>query len=172
MGLPRSLKKMAMFHGNQTWIGEVNEVTLPKLTRKTADWRGGGMPAGVPIDLGMDNIGEISFTAGGPMQKAISAFGGSLTGQLIRFVGYYQADDTQLADVVEVTVRGRYSEIDFGSQKVGDNVGAFKGTIKCSYLKIVWNGSKLIEIDPLNMVEIVDGINIGSTALKALGLAF
>lgn len=106
------------------------------------------------------------------MQKAISAFGGSLTGQLIRFVGYYQADDTQLADVVEVTVRGRYSEIDFGSQKVGDSVGAFKGTIKCAYLKIVWNGSKLIEIDPLNMIEIVDGINVGSTALKALGLAF
>lgn len=171
MGLPRSLKKMALFHGNQTWIGEVNEVTLPKLTRKTSDWRGGGMSAGVPIDLGMDNLGEISFTAGGPMQKALSAFGSSLTGQMLRFVGYYQDDSTQLADVVEITVRGRYSEIDFGSQKLGD-IGSFKGTVKCAYLKIVWNGSTIVELDPLNGVEIVDGINIGSTAMKALGLAF
>lgn len=169
MALPKNLKAMVLFHGDQTWLGEVSNVTLPKLTRKTSDWRGGGMPAGVPIDLGMDNLGELTFTAGGPMQKTLSAFGGTLTGLPLRFVGEYKQQDTGLIDVIEVSVRGRYSDIEFGDQKVGD-IGSFKGTIKVSYLKIVWNGSTIVELDPLLGTEIVDGINVGSTLLKTLGL--
>lgn len=169
MSIPKTLRSMVLFHGSQTWLGEVSNVTLPKLTRKTSDWRGGGMPAGVPLDLGMDNLGELSFTAGGPMQKTLSAFAGGMLSQNLRFVGEYRQQDTGLVDIIEVSVRGRYSEIDFGEQKVGD-VGSFKGTVKLSYLKIVWNGSTLIELDPLLGTEIVDGINIGSTLFKTLGL--
>lgn len=103
------------------------------------------------------------------MQKTLSAFAGGMLGQNLRFVGEYRQQDTGLVDIIEVSVRGRYSEIDFGEQKVGD-VGSFKGTVKLSYLKIVWNGSTLIELDPLLGTEIVDGINIGSTLFKTLGL--
>lgn len=169
MALPKTLQTMILFHGDQTWLGEVNNVTLPKLTRKTSDWRGGGMFAGVALDLGMDNLGEMSFTAGGPMQKTLSAFGGELTGLPLRFIGEYKQQDTKAVDIIEVSVRGRYSDIEFGDQKVGE-VGSFKGTIKVAYLKIVWNGSTLIELDPLLGTEIVDGINVGSTLLKTLGM--
>ena len=42
MGLPAKIKNFATFIDGISYVGEVEEVTLPKLKRKMEDWRGGG----------------------------------------------------------------------------------------------------------------------------------
>ena len=46
MGMPRKLKNLNLFNNGVTYIGQVGEVTPPKLARKLESWRGGGMDGG------------------------------------------------------------------------------------------------------------------------------
>ena len=55
MALPRKLKYLNMFNDGLSYMGVVESVTLPKLTRKLEKYRGGGMPGSVSIDLGLDD---------------------------------------------------------------------------------------------------------------------
>jgi P2 family phage contractile tail tube protein len=47
MGLPRKIKNFATFVDGTNFVGEMPEVSLPKLARKTEDYRSGGMNAPV-----------------------------------------------------------------------------------------------------------------------------
>ncbi|MGO4703824.1 phage tail protein [Dyella sp. 2RAB6] len=90
-------------------------------------------------------------------------------GCLIRFAGAYQSDDTGAVDAVEVVVRGRHKELDFGSAKPGDNT-QHKFTTPCSYYKLSINGAVKIEIDLLNMLFLVDGVDRLAEQRRALGI--
>jgi P2 family phage contractile tail tube protein len=49
MGLPRTLQNLMLFNEGQSYVGEVKTVTLPTLTRKLEEYRGGGMSAPVKV---------------------------------------------------------------------------------------------------------------------------
>lgn len=55
MALPRKLKLMNLFIDGVSYLGVVQSVTLPKLTRKLENYRGGGMNGSAPVDLGLDD---------------------------------------------------------------------------------------------------------------------
>ncbi|MBT0503106.1 phage major tail tube protein, partial [Morganella morganii subsp. morganii] len=61
------------------------------------------------------------------------------------------------------------SEIDPGSTKQGDNTQV-KFSFKPTYYRLVWNGADLIEIDVINMVEKVDGVDRLAEQRAAIGL--
>lgn len=169
MALPRILKDMMLFNEGSGYLGEATEVTLPKLTRKMEEFRGGGMSRPVMLDMGGEVLSlEASF--GGPMQDVLSQYGEkSADGVYIRWVGIYQNAANGTRDVIEVITRGRYQEIDFGNAKPGE-VGEFKIKMPLAYYRLDWNGSTLVEIDPLNMIEIVGGVDLLSEVRSALGL--
>lgn len=169
MGLPRILKDMMLFNESLAYIGQVSSVTLPTLTRKMEEWRGGGMGGPVPLDLGMEAL-ELKSTFGGPMRDILRQWGvTTVDGLYLRFAGAWQQDDTAAVDTVEVVVRGRHKEIEFGDQKVGE-LGEFGVTSALAYYKLVWNGRTEIEIDLLAGIEIVDGIDRRAGIRNALGL--
>ena len=158
MALPRKLKNLNLFNDGVTYIGQVGEVTLPKLTRKMEDWRGGGMNAPIKIDLGAEGL-ELEAQCGGLMRDVFLQYGiARHDGVMLRFAGAYQRDDTGRVDAVEVVVRGRHEEIEPGKAKAGDDT-EFKFKTSCSYYKLVVNGETLVEIDLVNMVEIVGGVD-------------
>lgn len=158
MALPRKLKNMNLFNDGVTYLGQVGEVTLPKLTRKMEEWRGGGMNAPIKIDQGMEGL-ELEAVCGGIMRDVFGQFGiARHDGVMLRFAGAYQRDDTGQVDAVEVVVRGRHEEIDPGKAKAGDDT-EFKFKITASYYKLVMNGETLVEIDVVNMVENVGGVD-------------
>ncbi|WP_176597337.1 phage major tail tube protein [Sphingobium sp. 15-1] len=170
MGLPSILKNMMLFNEGQNYMGEVKTVTLPPLTRKIEEWRGGGMPGAIGIDMGMDGLLEMASTFGGPMRDILRQFGVLLVnGVYLRWVGFHQKDDTGATDTVEVIVRGRHNEVDMGDQEVGE-VGEFKVTTTLAYFKLVWNGRTEIEYDPLNAVFIVNGVDLMAEQRSGLGL--
>jgi hypothetical protein len=102
---------------------------------------------------------EMETTCGGPMRDVLRQFGvGTLGGVYLRYNGVHQNDETGGVDVVEVTVRGRHEEIDMGESKPGEG-GEFKFKTVPVYYRLDWNGRTEIEIDILNMVFIVDGVD-------------
>ena len=158
MALPRKLKRFNVFVNGMNYLGECVEITLPKLTRKMEDYRSGGMSGPVDIDLGREKL-ELEVTYGGFMQSVLEQFGiGKLEGVMLRFAGSYQRDDSGDCDAVEIVVRGRAQEIDFGNAKAGDN-SEFKTKYSLSYYKLTVNGSDLVEIDLVNLVEKIGGVD-------------
>jgi hypothetical protein len=169
MGMPRTLKDMMLFNEGLAYMGDAKTVSLPTLSRKLEGYRGAGMSGELQMDMGMEAM-EMSFTCGGPMRDVLRQFGVStLDGAYLRFAGNYQSDDTATLDHVEVIVRGRHSEIEMGDQETGEP-SEFKVTTAIAYYKLVWNGRVEMEIDPLNMVEIVNGVDLLAERRAALGV--
>lgn len=169
MGMPRTLKDMMMFNEGLAYQGDAKTVTLPTLTRKTEGYRGAGMSGEVTMDMGMEAM-ESSFVCGGPMRQVLRQWGTpTVDGIYIRFAGNYQADDTADVDHIEVIMRGRFTEIEMGDQEVGE-ASEFTTTMAVAYYKLVWNGRTEIEIDPLNMIEVVDGIDRLAERRALLGI--
>jgi uncharacterized protein len=169
MALPRKLKAFNLFHNGENFVGQVAEVTPPKLTRKMEAYRGGGMNGPVDIDQGQEAI-ALEWTCGGLMRSVIAQYGITThDGVQLRFAGAYRAEDTAKPDAVEIVVRGRHKELDFGTAKPGDDT-AFKVSTSCSYYKLSVNGETLVEIDLINMIEKVNGADLLSELRNAIGL--
>lgn len=108
MALPRKLKYLNMFNDGLSYMGVVESVTLPKLTRKLEKYRGGGMPGSVSIDLGLDDDAlSCEWTLGGLPDVELWAQYASPGADSVplRFTGSYQRDDTGAISAVEVVMR-------------------------------------------------------------------
>ena len=102
MGLPRKIKNFTLFNEGLSYLGEVDEVTLPKLTRKTEDWRAGGMGGPIKADFGMEGL-ELEWKAGGLLRDTLEQFGAlKHDAVLLRFAGALQADDSEEVQALEV----------------------------------------------------------------------
>jgi P2 family phage contractile tail tube protein len=168
MGLPKKLKNFDVFQNGESWIGQVNSVTLPKLTRKIEEWRGAGMAGDIGIDVGQEKL-ELALSAGGMLRSALRTYGiAAVNGVMLRFAGAYQAEDTGSYDAVEVVVRGRYTELDFGDSKTGADT-EHKYNFRATFYKLSVNGIVEIEIDILNSVFVVGGVDRLAAERRAMG---
>lgn len=167
--LPSKLKDFNLFNDARSYLGEVGELTLPKLSRKMEGWRGGGMMGEVKVDMGQDAL-DLEWKIGGLAPQVLRQFGSAdVGGVLLRFMGAYQREDGSGVNAVEVVVRGRHEEIDSGTSKAG---GDTETTVKttCSYYKLVIDGVEVIEIDLIANVFVVDGVDRNAEIRAALGL--
>jgi P2 family phage contractile tail tube protein len=172
MALPRKVKQLNIFTDGTNWIGEAEDFTFAKLSRKFEAYRGGGMGGAVNIDMGLDDSAlDTSFTMGGYSAEIIGKMGHSkIDGVALRFAGSIQRDDVGEVQSVEVVTRGRLKEIDWGTAKVGDNSQA-KVSMVNTYYKLTVAGRVIHEIDLLNMIEIgPDGVDRMAEHRKAIGL--
>ncbi|UXY16721.1 phage major tail tube protein [Chitiniphilus purpureus] len=171
MALPRKLKNLMMFVDGVGYAGQVTSVTLPKLTRKTEAYSAGGMAGAVGIDHGLDDDALIvEWERAGWSREEIRSLGTPrIDGVLIRFTGSLQRDDTGEVDAVEIVMRGRHEEIDRGEAKRGEDT-VTKIKTRCAYYKEIFNGTADVEIDPVNMLEIIGGVDRQAEHRRALGL--
>lgn len=168
MALPRKLKGLNLFNDANSYQGVVSAVTLPKLSRKLDPYRGGGMNGAAFIDNGLeDDALDMEWTIGGVDDLVLTQWGGANVP--LRFTGSYQRDDTDEEIAVEIEVRGKHQAFDFGEAKQGEDTET-KVTTKSTYFKLTWNGKELIEIDTVNMVEKVNGVDRLEQRRKNLGL--
>ena len=169
MGLPAKLKNYNLFADGDSWLGETSEVALPKIAKKVEAWRGGGMLAEVDIEMGLDKL-EMETKIGGLSVSAMRAFGAvGVAGSALRYVGAYQEDGAGVVSTAELAVRCQHVELDPGNAKVGDNTEwSLKSTL--SYLKWTVNGVVEIEIDVLNCVMVIDGVDRMAAIRAAMGL--
>lgn len=168
MALPKKLKYLNLFNDANSYQGVVTSLTLPKLARKLDPFRGGGMNGAAHIDNGLeDDALDLEWTIGGIDDLVLTQWG---AGDVpLRFAGSYQRDDTAETVAVEVEMRGKHQQFDFGEAKQGEDTET-KITTKCTYYKLTWNGKELIEIDTVNMIEKVNGTDRLGQHRKNIGL--
>lgn len=169
MSLPYVLKNFGIFADGISWIGQAETIKLPKLSRKTDEYRGAGMDGSVEVDVGSEKL-EMEVELAGFHKHAYSEYGGPISGRMWRFAGAYAQDDTDTVQSVEIVTRGRYKEIDPDSAKGGDKS---KTTYKVSltYYKLTVDGEVLVEIDHPNFIFNVGGVDMLAAQRKAIGLA-
>lgn len=172
MALPRKLKYLNLFNDGLSYMGVVSSVTLPKLTRKLENYRGGGMNGAAPVDLGLDDDAlNVEWTIGGlPDDPLWSQYAAASAATVpLRFCGSYQRDDTGDVVAVEIVLRGRHKEMDFGDQKQGEDTET-KISTQCTYYKLTVDGKERIEIDTINMIERVNGVDMLEQHRRNIGL--
>ncbi len=173
MAMPRKLKLMNVFLNGYSYQGVAKSVTLPKLTRKLENYRGAGMNGSAPIDLGLDDDAlSMEWSLGGFPDSVIwelyAATG--VDAVPIRFAGSYQRDDTG-----ETVVASRWScvsrqkEIDTGEGKQGEDTES-KISVVCTYFRLTMDGKELVEIDTINMIEKVNGVDRLEQHRRNIGL--
>ena len=132
---------------------------------------GGGMMGAANIHMGLeDGALDTSFTFGGAEAALVKRMGlAKIDGVALRFAGSFQRDDTGEVVAVEIVQRGRFKDLDRGTFKSGDN-SQTKVNMVNTYYKETMNGVDLVEIDLLNMIWIVDGVDLMAEHRKAIGL--
>ncbi|MFG0835508.1 phage major tail tube protein [Aeromonas bivalvium] len=171
MALPRKLKHCNIFMDGENWIGIAEDYTPAKLGQKLEAYRGGGMMGSANIHMGLeDGSLDTSFTFGGAEAALVKRMGlAKIDGVALRFAGSFQRDDTGEVVAVEIVQRGRFKDLDRGTYKSGDNTQT-KVNMVNTYYKETMNGVDLVEIDLLNMIWIVDGVDMMAEHRKAIGL--
>ena len=171
MALPRKLKHLNLFMDGGNWIGVAEDYTPAKLSQKFEAYRGGGMIGAANIHMGLDDSAlDTSFTFGGVEADLVKRMGlAKIDGVALRFAGSFQRDDTGEVVPVEIVQRGRFKELDRGTLKSGDNSQS-KISMVNTYYKETMNGVDLCEIDLINMIWIVDGVDLMAEHRKAIGL--
>ena len=162
------LKNMALFVDGRGFAGNVEELTLPKLTLKTEEFRNGGMDAPIDIEMGMEKL-ESEFTLTRFDKNVLKLFGlapGQLTPLTIR--GAVISDNgTQTA--VVVNLQGIVREMDPGNWKPGEKA-TLKIMLALRYYKLTHGGDIVHEIDIPNMVRTIGGVDQLSAVRSALGI--
>jgi P2 family phage contractile tail tube protein len=162
------LKNMALFVDGRGFAGNVEELTLPKLTLKTEEFRNGGMDAPIEVEMGMEKL-ESEFTLTRFDKNVLKLFGlapGQLTPLTIR--GAVISDDgTQTA--VVVNIQGIVREMDPGNWKPGEKA-TLKIMMALRYYKLTHGGDVVHEIDIPNMVRTIGGVDQLSAVRSALGI--
>lgn len=158
MGLPRTLVNINAYARGMSFLGVIAEFEQPKLAIATEDWRGGGMPGSVKLDKGLEPM-EATLTMGGHEKALIREFGTtSVEGTRLRLVAAYRADDGSAAQAVEIYLGGRFTEIDMGKDKPGDQT-EHKFTCAVAYYRRVVDGRTELLIDMMQGIFEVDGID-------------
>ncbi|MGR3897115.1 phage major tail tube protein [Pseudomonas sp. 1176_21] len=171
MALPKKLKHLNLFNDGNSYLGVAKSLTLPTLGRKFEAYRGGGMDGPVKVDLGHSDDGlQIEWTLGGWDLIALRQFGTvRADGVQLRFAASVQRDDTAEVSAVEIVMRGRHEEVDFGDAEPGEDT-EHKITTALTYYKLTVDGEELVEIDLLNFIYVVDGKDRLEEHRKALGI--
>jgi uncharacterized protein len=171
MAMPRKLKNLNLFNDANSYLGVVKTVTLPPLGRKMEGYRGGGMNGPVKADLGFSDDGiQFEWKTGGLDLIALKQFGAvNASGVALRFSGSFQQDDTAEISAVELVMRGRHETIEMGEAQPGEDT-EHSITTTCTYYKLIVDNEEIIEIDLLNFIENVNGVDMLEKQRQALGI--
>lgn len=169
MAIPKKLRLFTMFVDGDNYIGKIPSVTLPKITRKTEDYQGGGMLGSAAVDLGLDSGAlDASMVVGGMVEELILKWGGDIDELRTRFVGEIYSGGA--SSLLEVEMRGRITEVDQGEAKQGDDT-SHTYALKNTYYKLSVDDKPLLEIDLLNFIYKRNGKSLYPDRIaSALGL--
>lgn len=166
--IPQVLFNTLLFVDGVSMQGDVPTFDLPKVKVKTEAHRGGGMDGEIDMDMGLEKL-EASFTTTGMRRETLKFFGVFDTSATpLVFRGSFKEQKGRTVPAV-ATVRGMVTEVDPGSWKPGDKA-EIKHAVSVSYYKLEVAGRVIYEIDPVNMVRIVDGIDQLASVRTDLGL--
>lgn len=165
--LPQVIRAMNLFADGNQYAGRVEEITPPKLTIKTEEWRGGGMDAPIELDMGMEKL-ECSFTVAAYEADLFKNYG-LVSSKMVNVTlrGAFQSDDKTVSIVM--ILEGSWKEIDMGTWKAGEKA-QLKVSVALKKYELQIDGEEQIFIDVPGMVRRVNGIDALEETRNAIGI--
>ncbi len=166
--VPETLTNINMFVDGKGLAGVITSLDLPKLKRKTDDSRQGGMDAPIKQGLGLEAL-EASFSTKGIQAEVMKYFGiANDNGFSGFFRGSFKDVNGNVKSAV-ATFRGMLTEQDPGSWKAGDP-NETKFMIGCTYYKLEIDGVAIYDLDPINCIRIINGVDEAAAERAAIGM--
>lgn len=166
--VPQTLTKMNLFVDGKSYAGRHTEVTPAPLKRITETIHAGGTGGEVEISLGIGLI-EAGFKMIGVDPDIMAYFGiaddSAFNGV---FRGAFKDQKGKTTPVI-ITMRGMLKELNPGAWGAGQK-SECSYSVSCSYYKVEVDGKVLHEIDQLNMICIVNGVDELAAERAAIGL--
>lgn len=162
------LKNLSAFVDGKGYAGQVASYTPPPLTLVVDDHRAGGMDAPVSLDMGMEAM-EASLVLNSYDRDVLALFGVA-EGNAVPFTvrGALESYDGTVTPV-QHQMRGKITSLDGGTWTPGEK-GELTITFRLDYYKCVHGGQTVHEIDAVNMVRIINGVDRLAQQRAALGI--
>lgn len=175
MSIPYILKHYNLFIGKKgdglgtSYAGKVSNVTLPILEIATAEYMGVGMDMPLDVDMGMRKLTS-SMTLREYNPDAIKLFGlGTRAPASVVLRGVVDDESGNGVKKVEVQMDGMWTKIDMGSWTSG-KAQEMHLHMTAEFYKLTIGDEELIEIDVLNMVRKIGGVDALEATRSQLGL--
>lgn len=162
------LKNFAAWVDGKGYAGQVEEYNPPDLSLQVEDFRAGGMNAPIALDMGQEaletSIGLASYDAD------ILALWGVAPGRSIPLTvrGAVESYDGTVGAVVH-SMRGKITTMARGAWQAGQKP-SLTITMRLDYYREERDGAVITEIDVINMVRIVGGVDQLAAQRAAMGL--
>lgn len=164
-GIPRILKNWNLFVNGIGYAGLCDEAELPEIKIKTEEHRAGGMDGSYEIDMGMETM-TAKLTFAEYIADILRKVGVDCRFQLR---GALRRDsDGQVVPVI-VEIGGKFKSFTPGTWKAGDKATA-EHEVAVDYLRWNQGGEDLIEIDVVNMIRKIGGVDQLSAIRVAIGV--
>jgi P2 family phage contractile tail tube protein len=165
MSMPKFIKNFNAFVDGVSYFGLCSEAKLPQPKIQTEAHRGSGMDAPVGVDMGMEAMSaEMTFSEWRPeLAKKL--------GRQERFVmrpGQQSATDFSATPII-ATMGGLLTVTDYGDLKPGTN-SPFKLTMDVRYYRLEIDGVEMLEIDIVNAVRRIGGVDQLAEIRRAMGI--
>ncbi|MFY9810819.1 phage major tail tube protein [Aquabacterium sp.] len=161
-------KNFNLFLDGRGYAGQVEDFTPPKLALKLEEARLGGMDAPVKLDMGSEGM-QASFTMLSAAADVIALWGvtdGTSTRITLREA--LESFDGEVTPYVH-TLAGRITEVEHDPAKSGDKASV-KFVFEATYYRLEHGARKLHEIDVVNMIRVVNGVDVLKAKRDALGI--
>lgn len=164
--LPRVLKNFTAYIDGRGYIGRIETCKLPELAINTADYRGGGMDAPVELDMGMNKL-EVQLVLAEYDPDSIKLWGLFSAAVPVVLRGAIQRQGEDAVPVI-IRMQGGFKQISRGDWKAGEN-SQMTLTCNCNIYTEIIDNETVVDIDVLNFVRIVGGVDQLANIRAALG---
>lgn len=162
------IKNQNLFVDGRGYAGQLQEVNPPKLELMVEEFRGGGMDVPVDLTMGMNKlVGDFTLIS---YDKDVLSLFGVAEGSTVPFVireALESYDGTPTA--VVHTMRGKITSLDPGTHAPG-KLAPLKVSVSLNYYKQQHGDTVVHEIDAVNMIRTINGVDALASQRAALGI--
>lgn len=166
---PSIVKNFNMFVQGRGMAGLCDEAEVPELVEKTEEHRGGGMDGTAEVGMGQEAMrAKYTFAEVNPdLLKLWGVSNGNTARLILRATSQREDETATTAHVYEM--HGAIRNMKIGSFKAGDKTTVeFEQSV--NYFRVSLAGEDLIEIDVVNMIRIVGGVDQLAAQRADLGM--
>jgi len=161
-------KNFNLFVDGRGYAGQVEEFTPPKLALKLEEARLGGMDAPVKLDMGTEAL-QASMTMLSAVADVIGLWGvGDATSTRITLREVLESHTGEVTPYIH-TLAGRFTEVEHDPAKSGEKA-SIKYVFEATYYRLDHGARTLHEIDVINMIRVVNGVDVLKEKRNALGI--
>jgi P2 family phage contractile tail tube protein len=168
MAADKVLKFLNLIVDGMGYAGALESYTSPDLTISTEEFRAGGMDAPIDLDMGMEKL-TCSFKLKSYDTDLMALFGlRKGNGVQLTARGALEDRDGTVYGVVHA-MRGKITQFQRG-EWVGSTAPSLTLSLSLDYYREELDGRVLQELDVVNMIRVVDGVDQLSDHRAVLGL--